>query len=153
MELDNCSGVYTLTAPSGHQYVGSTKNFRIRKRQHFSELHRGIHGNAALQNAYNKYQDKLIFAPLFVCSESNLLFYEQLVLDKYKPEYNISKIAGVPPNKKGRPHSSAHREALSKALIGNQRWLGKKHTPETLKKMSLAASNRRKINGHWVKSD
>lgn len=40
------------------------------------------------------------------------------------------------------PFSEEHRTKMSTALIGNTRWLGKKHTPETRALMSLRATER-----------
>jgi group I intron endonuclease len=40
---------------SGRFYVGRTNNPAARKRSHFSELQRGVHGNPKLQNSFNKH--------------------------------------------------------------------------------------------------
>lgn len=40
---------------SGKFYIGRTNNPAARKRGHFSELRRGIHGNPRLQNSFNKH--------------------------------------------------------------------------------------------------
>ncbi len=44
-----------LNKENGRIYVGRTVNPGNRKRGHFSELRRGVHGNPKLQFAYNKY--------------------------------------------------------------------------------------------------
>ena len=44
-----------LNKENGKIYVGRTANPANRKRGHFSELRRGVHGNPKLQFAYNKY--------------------------------------------------------------------------------------------------
>lgn len=44
-----------LNKENGKIYIGRTKNPSARKRGHFSELRRGVHGNPKLQFAYNKY--------------------------------------------------------------------------------------------------
>lgn len=46
-------------------------------------------------------------------------------------------------SRKGIIFSDKHRKNLSKALLGNQRWLGKKHTKETIEKMKLARKKRK----------
>lgn len=40
---------------NGKFYIGRTNNHASRKRGHYSELRRGVHGNPRLQNAWNKY--------------------------------------------------------------------------------------------------
>lgn len=48
--------IYTIeNTVNGRLYVGRTNNPDMRKRGHFSELRRGVHGNPKLQNAFNKY--------------------------------------------------------------------------------------------------
>ena len=55
--LKNKSGIYTITnLVNGKFYVGSTsRTFRRRKIEHFSDLKGNRHPNHHLQNAYNKY--------------------------------------------------------------------------------------------------
>ncbi|QIW88501.1 hypothetical protein [Pseudanabaena phage PA-SR01] len=46
------SGIYQIiNKENGKIYIGSTLNFKMRFRGHKSELRRGIHGNAHLQNS------------------------------------------------------------------------------------------------------
>ena len=45
---------------------------------------------------------------------------------------------------KGVPKSEEHKRKISEASMGNQRWLGRKHSEETRRKMSEAAKNRKK---------
>jgi len=40
---------------------------------------------------------------------------------------------------KGIPHSEEHKEKIRQKTMGNKRWLGKKHSEETKKKMSESA--------------
>lgn len=47
---------------------------------------------------------------------------------------------------KGIPKSEEHKKKISEASMGNQRWLGRKHSEETRRKMSEAAKNRKKRN-------
>jgi group I intron endonuclease len=52
----NNSGIYKITNTiNKHIYVGSTKCFRDRWRQHFSQLCNEIHDNPYLQAAFLKY--------------------------------------------------------------------------------------------------
>lgn len=61
---------------------------------HFSTLRRGKHVNKRLQNSYNKHgEDAFVFEVLEECSVDVRFELEQLYLDIYKPEYNISSTA------------------------------------------------------------
>ncbi|KKN39928.1 hypothetical protein LCGC14_0738340, partial [marine sediment metagenome] len=71
--------------------------------------------------------------------------YEQYFLDRWKPEYNIRKIAENNLGIKRPPVSDATRRKLSRALKGRstKTWskgqkVGFKHTDETKKKISLS---------------
>lgn len=137
----NC-GIYSITAPSGNQYIGSTKNFKQREYQHFNDLKHQRHANSALQNAYNKYENQLIFKPLLICRLEDLLFYEQLVLDNFKPEYNICPVAG---NTLGIKQSE---ETKNKKRLKS---LGRKHSAETKLKIGLAHKGRIRSPEHQAK--
>lgn len=89
------SGVYTITSPSGGQYVGSAVNFSARWSVHKHHLARGTHHNAKLQNAANKYGiDGLRFDPILSCPRDLVLLYEQIAIDGLSPRYNIAPTAG-----------------------------------------------------------
>jgi len=132
------SGIYTITSPSGNQYVGSTSNFIKRWKSHKRLLKKGKHPNCLLQNAWNKHgEENMVFAKIRLCELNVLLFHEQRFLDKLKPAYNILKIAGSPlgfkhtdeTKKKNRQASLGNKHALGKN-IGNKNAFGYKHTPE-----------------------
>jgi len=80
---------------NGKCYIGSTKNAKERKAEHFRLLAKGAH-NARLQNAYNKEENKSVFEfQMFLyCKEKDLIALEQSCFNIMNPEYNISKIAG-----------------------------------------------------------
>ncbi|MCI0146684.1 GIY-YIG nuclease family protein [Paraburkholderia sediminicola] len=90
------SGIYTITSPSGKQYVGSTVRFKQRWKVHICELRKGTHHSRALQFAANKYGvEALVFARfLSVPSKEDLIAYEQIVIDTLKPAYNMCPVAG-----------------------------------------------------------
>ena len=93
------TGIYAIeNTVNGKMYVGSAVNLKQRKYGHFSGLQRGKHANAKLQNSYNKHgEGAFAFRPLLVCRKEDLLFYEQLAIDKYdavKTGYNIASVAG-----------------------------------------------------------
>jgi group I intron endonuclease len=92
------SGIYTITSPSGKQYVGSAVHFKQRWKVHVSELRKGKHHSRPLQSAANKYGlEALVFARfLSVLSKEDLIAYEQIVIDTLKPAYNMCPVAGSP---------------------------------------------------------
>lgn len=90
------SGIYSIeNSINKKRYIGSTNNFNRRKNNHYLDLRKNNHHSIILQNAYNKYgENNFIFSILLRCPEEELLQIEQYYLDFYKPEYNVSKIAG-----------------------------------------------------------
>lgn len=124
---DTC-GVYQITSPSGKKYIGSTDCFHKRKWEHFNLLEHHKHPNIILQKAFLKYK-QLEFSPILICEADDLLFYEQLIIDKFKPEYNISLVAGSP--MKGRKASDETKAKMSAVRKG------RKHSPESIEKMRL----------------
>lgn len=73
------------------KYVGSSRDVRHRRNQHFSELRNGEHENKRLQKAFDKYGDNsFVFVTLEeVENKNDLCLREQYWLDKLKPTYNI----------------------------------------------------------------
>jgi group I intron endonuclease len=141
MNKFNC-GIYSITAPSGNQYIGSSKTIKKRWSEHKSLLKRNIHTNQALQNSWNKYDGKLEFKQLLVCRIEDLLFYEQLFIDNLKPEYNICTIAG---NTLGVKPSQDVREKMSRSQ------LGRKHSDETRAKISASNTGKKNSPEHIAK--
>jgi len=146
------SGIYSISAPSGNQYIGSAVNFIKRWSRHRRDLQKGIHCNPGLQNAYNKYGlDALEFRKLLICSRDNVIFYEQRALDVLLPKYNSAKVAG---NCSGVVHTEETRRKLSaiqRSIINNSGRFkkgakstmhGKKHSEATREKQSIAAKAR-----------
>jgi group I intron endonuclease len=91
------SGIYQIrNTRNGKIYIGSTDNFNRRKSEHFSCLRNNKHSASKLQNSYNKTKDKsfFIFEILLICREDNLILYEQIFMDYYKPWYNGTLVAG-----------------------------------------------------------
>lgn len=90
------SGCYEiLNTVNGKRYIGSAVKFVQRWDQHRSHLRKGVHHSRVLQRAWNKYGESAFkFLPILTCAKSMLLFYEQQLLDKVKPEYNASPTAG-----------------------------------------------------------
>lgn len=132
------SGVYSITSESGKIYIGSTKNFAKRWAAHLLTMRNGEHINPMLQAAFLKYGEaSLKFRKLIVCSEDDLLFYEQRFIDFLLPEYNISSVAGSP--MKGRKHSTETREKFSIMRTGRKC----PKSPETREKIAQTLKGRK----------
>lgn len=166
-------GIYIIISPSGRFYIGSAINIRTRWKEHRKALRGGRHRSSPLQRAANKYGvESFIFKILIICDPENLLFYEQIMIDSFKPEYNTSPTAGsnlglkfgplkpehiakVVAKTTGQRRSPETKELMSishkerharRKASGNPyplRWLGRTHKPESKKKMSFSARHRR----------
>lgn len=88
-------GVYKITnITNGKFYIGSSKDIKSRWYQHKNALDAGNHGNAHLQNAWNKYgRQNFQFEIIEECDEKCQYEREQYYIDLYKPfqsnGYNI----------------------------------------------------------------
>lgn len=115
-------GVYKIEhVASGKAYIGGSTDMMRRWRDHRSRLRRRDGCSPPkLQTAWNVHgPSAFVFRPLLICAEADLLFYEQLVLDRfnaYADGFNA------------RPQADS--------------MLGIRHTPETIAKMSAAAIGR-----------
>jgi group I intron endonuclease len=125
MSLDlatlNC-GIYQIrNSVNGKRYIGSSKNIKRRFYLHKYGLARKNHHSKTLQRSWEKYGESAFeFKTLMVCSEDNLFFYEQLILDGYKSfdpsnGYNIcSEVRGT----HGIKWTDDQREKMIKAKTG-----------------------------------
>lgn len=143
-------GIYRLTnAVTGKIYVGSSVDIRGRMYKHFFQLRAGKHNNAHLQAAYSRDgEDAFVLDLLEECSREDILSREQHYIDALKPEFNICPVAG---NTLGYRHDDASRQKMTLANMGNQRWLGKKHTDETREKLSAFRTGRKLSPEHVAK--
>jgi group I intron endonuclease len=96
--MRNYSGIYMIeNIVDRKRYIGSSVNLMHRKVTHFKTLSMGIHRNSHLQRAFAKYGgSSFSFHVLMLCEPSELLHYEQALLDRLHPEYNIYEVAGSP---------------------------------------------------------
>ena len=90
-------GIYSIThIDSGRQYIGSSGDFKDRWRRHIASLRKNKHHSKFLQRVWNKYGEaKFEFKQLIICSQENLLYYEQMCIDNIKPIFNSAKVAGA----------------------------------------------------------
>lgn len=158
----NQSGIYKIQSLIKKEriYIGSAINLKNRKACHLSKLRLGKHANKKLQNHYNKYgADDLIFTVLEYCKPSLLIKKEQEHINFNNPFFNINPIAGsslgrktteetkqkmrkprrnfVPWNK-GIKCSEETKIKISKINKGMQNMLGKHHSEESKRKMSIS---------------
>lgn len=122
-ELLEKSGIYMiLNTKNGKMYIGSTNNFKARKKDHFERLKSGTHGNRYLLRAFEcgKYaQTDFIFVLVELVENTSLmLIREQHYLDilweqYYDIKYNIARYAGAP--MRGLKHSAEARAKIGEA--------------------------------------
>lgn len=113
-------GIYSITSPSGKQYIGQALSFKKRWWEHLSHLRNGRHHCKGLQNAYAKYgEGALVFEVVVIVPVDQLSAREQLEID-------------------ARPRAMLYNTAL---FVLRPRF-GLKHSKETRAKLSLAAKNR-----------
>lgn len=135
-------------------YIGSARDFKMRKGTHLHELRNNYHGNGKLQNHYNKYgESDLSFEVIEIVSNPfELLSREQFFINSMNPFFNICKIAGSRIGvkvKTKRIVSLETRGKISKANKGKYRREGYRHSQETIEKMrksQSAMSDARKMN-------
>lgn len=100
-ENKNNSGIYCITNTIDDRiYIGSCKNFRIRKSEHIRNLKKNTHNNIHIQRFVNKYGiDSLKFHIIEFSEILELVDKEQKYLDSLNPHFNICKKAYQPPVK------------------------------------------------------
>lgn len=132
------TGIYCIEhVSSGKKYVGSASNFNKRFYEHERLLRKSTHPSSHLQNAWNKYgAGAFKFRKLLVCSEKDLLMYEQKCIDGYdacKAGYNLAPVAGRVSGVKWSEESRARLSAARK---------GCKTSDETKAKLSAIGKGR-----------
>lgn len=124
------SGVYEIKhVPTGRRYIGSAVHFGKRKKLHLIQLRAGNHHNRHLQNAWSKYgAEEFSFQLLVQCTKDMVLFYEQLLMDGLKPEFNLAPVAG---SALGVKHTQEFKDNLSeyaRKRRAKYAWKGKKRS-------------------------
>lgn len=163
-------GVYKIrNLNNGKLYIGSAAkySFKTRWAKHQRDLKRKDHHSIKLQRAWNKYgANAFVFEVLLYCDPKHCLMYEQIALDHFKPEYNISPTAGsclgsrwtkeqkraFSISKKGQRFSNRHKKALSENHADvsgkNNPFFGKSHTKEVIDKIRSTCRKRSIENIH-----
>lgn len=116
--------IYEIRHVSGKRYIGSAANLKARWTLHRHRLEQGAHHSSKLQRAWNKYgPDQFKLSAILHCANEDLLFYEQLAFDTFKPWYNCSPTAG---STRGVKHTKKAKENMRKAAIersANPSWV------------------------------
>jgi group I intron endonuclease len=142
-------GIYTITSPSGKQYVGSAVSFKARWRVHRRHLRQGAHHCLSLQRAFNKYgEDALVFSKIAFCAKEDLIAREQEQIDARSRSklYNSYMTAG---SALGTKHGPEFGEKCRQRMLGSvqseetkarraESHKGQKRSAETRAKMSEA---------------
>lgn len=131
-------------------YVGSTVNSNRRRRQHLTRLRNNTHGNAHLQNAWNKHgEQSFVYEIIDTCNDRVLLRSKELRhMKRFKAlnrefGYNISE-STTNFSASGKNHPLYGKDF--KALGYKNYWKGKK-IPESIRvKMRKPRSEQAKIN-------
>jgi hypothetical protein len=96
-------GIYSITSPSGRQYIGQAQSFKIRWQKHITSLRKGNHRCKPLQKAWDKYgEDSFIFSKIAIIPIDQLSIREQEQFDafvssgKREKLYNVSLCAKAP---------------------------------------------------------
>lgn len=135
-------GVYQFASPSGKRYIGGTINVASRWRSHINALRKGRHHSPQLQRAWRKYgEERITFSLLLICAKADLRFYEQLLLDNFKPEYNVAKDATRP--MLGVNHSTESREKIGAA--SKRLWATDPVYRENMSKMTVELNKHRVV--------
>lgn len=136
------SGVYGIFSKIDDRvYIGSAKNFKKRKKDHFNKLKSNCHGNKYLQNFVNKYGiENVDFKILATCPSEYCIKLEQWFLNQYSNKFNIRLIAE---SNFGLRASNETKQKMSKVRKGKAvRGYGFTVTEETKSKMSEAGKNK-----------
>jgi group I intron endonuclease len=143
------TGVYKITClENGKFYIGSSVDLRRRLRDHYAALSSGSHLNPNMQASWNAHgKDSFKFEVVLICSRSDMLFYEQRLIDgmsSVKRGFNIALSVTAP--MLGRAVSEKTRKAISEANKG------KKVSDQTRARLSHAAKANCKETSSSMKS-
>ena len=124
------SGIYKITnIETGKIYIGSTKCFEIRFREHICNLRNNRHHSRYLQNSYNKHgESAFVFSIIEECPKNMLLerelYYLNTLLKANENDHNFYmlgyNVCRVPNSKLGTKMSNAQKRKLSAIKKGKR---------------------------------
>lgn len=140
--MPNISGIYAITNKvNGKIYVGSSNNIYYRWKSHKSYLNNGLHTNAHLQSAWQKYgKDSFEFSVLEKCNVESLIEREQHHMDTYD---TLNPEKGY--NKREAEQNSTMSEETRRRMSEAKK--GKKQSPELIRKRAEG------MKGHAVSAE
>ena len=134
-------GIYKITdVATGDYYIGSSKEIKVRRTQHYSDLRCGRHANSHLQSIHNKGRE-LKFELIIATRPNDRIMYEQRCLDLLEPVLNKALDAVAP--MEGKTHSEEYCE------LQRQRAL----SPDSPLKSPEAVANRSGDNHYMRRPD
>ena len=141
-----------LNYDTGKMYIGLSKHYKIRVRDHVNDLKANRHSNSYLQNAFNKKQKMIIF-PVEKCDELFLKEREIFWISYHRTDirkngYNLTK--------GGEDLAHMTKEALEKRSLtrkGKTTALkGRKQSPEWIEaRMSKLRGQKRNYTSNHIK--
>lgn len=153
------SGIYQIRNIYNNKvYIGSARNYKTRKTDHFRALRRNKHYNAKLQRAWNKYgENSFVFEILeYVPDINKLIEREQFYIEAKHSVIQGYNLAGIAGSTLGVKYSKKVKKKLS--LIHKERYLkmtkkdlseiygkshrGKHHSEETKQKMRVSSKGK-----------
>src|SRR5574343_1194022 len=148
------SGVYAIVnKENGKLYIGSTKDFKMRKKAHFNKLKSNKHLNGHLQGAFNIHKgENFEFKILKYCKESQLLKWEQYYINYYNSTnrncgYNLGlradrQIVSEETRKKISIANKGKKRSLEISEKIRQFQTGKKRSEDQKRKMSKSGKGK-----------
>lgn len=142
MSKEKICGIYCIkNLVNGKIYVGQSINVDGRWRQHLSHLRKNTHNNEHLQDAWNKYgKENFDFQIIEICDVDKLDIRERYWIEYYNSmsrEFGYNHEDG---GRKNKTVSDFTKNKISKNhsdVSGkNNPFYGKKHTNESIKKIS-----------------
>lgn len=139
----NRSGIYSITNNlNGDSYIGQSVNLRRRKSDHFSLMKKGRGVNPHFQNAWNKYgADNFSFEIVLYCEPFELTHYEQCLVDRLDPAYNICR--ECVDSTRGVKHTEEQNRIKSEAQMG--------HTVTAATRLKISAALTGELNYNFGK--
>lgn len=129
--INNPSIYLIINTINQNIYIGSSINFNQRRNKHLNDLRNNKHHSSYLQRSFDKHGENTFrFYIVENCKETELIEREQFWMNKLKPEYNISKIAG---KNTGYKHSTETKKLLS--YLSKGRKLSKEHKEKISRKL------------------
>ena len=154
--MDKICGIYKIeNIITKECYIGSSKDIEKRVNGHVNRSYSKHSKNFHIYNAFRKYGcENFVYEILIQCHPDMLLWYEQLAMDRWKPEYNMGDRAGriemtdnirskISNAMKGRTLSEEHKRNLIGIVRSvetrrkmSESQIGKKRSDDAKRKMS-----------------